>query len=166
MRPFHDWRHRPSPGSFIRKMRTKNSLETKAEVDMSSETTVFRSRRGFHPCDYQLFLKLKYLHKWYWQTLYDFHRWHRWWRKEEQNRVGPEPAYCPTFVEERTWCKRVRTHGQNGFKVYPRIVVDLGVVSLYQDARMPQAEPVQPLDAATRERIERRYDEVFEYVKT
>ncbi len=53
-----------------------------------------KGRWGFRPCGYALYLKLKRLHKWYWQTVYGFHRWHRWWRKEEQIfvvRVRPPP---------------------------------------------------------------------------
>lgn len=127
---------------------------------MTTETNVFKSRWGFHPCNYELFLKLKRLHKWYWQTVYDFHRWHRWWRKEEQNRIGPEPAYCPPFVEEKKWWKLERSHGEDGFRMYPKTIVDHGVIKLYQSARMPQAEPVVPFDAETKDRIETLYEEV------
>ena len=112
-----------------------------------------QSRFGFHPCDYELFAKLKCLHKHYWQTLYDFHRWHRWWRKQPQNRVGQEPAYCPAFVEDCPWYKPVTTHGVAGFKVYPRTVVDHGLVALYHQVRHPQAEPAAELDATVLERI-------------
>jgi hypothetical protein len=127
---------------------------------MNTATTVIKSRWGFHPCDYEFFLKLKRLHKWYWQTVYDFHRWHRWWRKEPQNRTGPEPSYCRAFVEDKIWRKPVRMHGEDGFRLYPKSVVDRGVVSLYQAARMPQAEPVQPFDTETRAAIESLYDKV------
>ena len=82
---------------------------------MNLNTTIFQSRWGYHPCNFQLFLKLKSLHRWYWQTLYDFHRWHRWWRKEPQNRVGPEPVFCPLFVLNTTWYKSVRNGGVDGF---------------------------------------------------
>ena len=49
---------------------------------MNIQLPVYKSRWGFHPCGYELFAKLRLLHKWYWQTVYDFHRWHRWCRKE------------------------------------------------------------------------------------
>ena len=120
----------------------------------------FQSRWGFHPCDYSLFLKLKYLHKWYWQTLYDFHRWHRWWRKQEQNRRGSEPIYCPVFVKDEPWYKAVQFHGVDGVKVYPRTAVDFGIVSLYQTARSPQDAPVAPFDVATVEQIEDLHSKV------
>ena len=45
---------------------------------MNSNETIYQSRRGYHPCSHDLYLKLKSLYKWYWQTIYDFHRWHRW----------------------------------------------------------------------------------------
>lgn len=127
---------------------------------MNSATTVFRSRWGFHPCRYDLYLKLKRLHRWYWQTVYDFHRWHRWQRKQPQNRIGPEPAFCAAFVEDRTWYKPVVTRGEHGFKVYPKTVIDHGVVELYQAARRPQPEAVAPFDTETIERIETLYNEV------
>ena len=127
---------------------------------MTTETNRFQSRWGFHPCDYELFLKLKHLHKWYLQTVYDFHRWHRWWRKQEQNRIGPEPKYCSVFVEDKVWLKPVKFHGENGFKVYPKTVIDHGVVELCQSARIPQPEPVQTFDTETVNRIELLYGQV------
>lgn len=127
---------------------------------MNNAGTALKSRWGFHPCNYELFLKLKRLHKWYWQTVYDFHRWHRWWRRQPQNRTGPEPLYCREFVDNRPWRKPVCHHGQEGFKLYPKTVVDHGVLALYQSARMPQADPVTPFDAETRAAIEALYEKV------
>ena len=120
---------------------------------MKSPSNTLRSKWGFHPCDYQWFLKLKSLHRWYWQTVYDFHRWHRWWRKEPQNRVGPEPKLASAFVKNEPWLKPVRVHGADGVRVYPKTVVDHGIVVLYQRARRPQDVPSEPFDEATRERI-------------
>jgi hypothetical protein len=48
---------------------------------------VFQSRWGFHPCDYQLFLKLKRIHKAYWEGLRKLAAWQRWHRKLPANRV-------------------------------------------------------------------------------
>lgn len=121
---------------------------------MTTDTTRYKSRWGFHPCGYEFFQKLKYLYKIYWQTVYDFHRWHRWWRKDEHNRIGPEPIYCPVFVEDKPWCKPVKTHGEEGFKLYPKTIIDHGIVELYRSARIPRPEPVQPLDADLMNRIE------------
>jgi hypothetical protein len=126
-------------------------------------TNPLQSRWGFYPCEYSLFLKLKFLHKWYWQTVYDFHRWHRWWRKEEQNRKGQEPAYCQVFVQDQPWYKPVRHRDVAGFQVYPKTVLDHGIVSLYQTARKPQSDPVAPLDDETVRRIEELYSQVQAY---
>ena len=125
-----------------------------------NKATTFQSRWGFHPCEYDLFAKLKSLHKWYWQSLYDFHQWHRCWRKEPQNRHGQEPTLCETFVEHKTWIKPVQVHGEDGYKILPKTVIDHGIVDLYQAARMPQVEPVSPFDAATRQQIEALYEKV------
>lgn len=127
-------------------------------------TTSYQSRWGYHPCEYELFLKIRRLHKWYWQTVYDFHRWHRWWRKEPQNRRGPEPAFCPLFVEDKTWFKPVCVHDEPGCKVYPKTVVDRDVVRLYQEARMPQAAPVPPFDEETVRRIEQLDASISDYL--
>ncbi len=127
---------------------------------MTSTTHEFQSRWGFHPATYEVFLKLKFLHKWYWQTLYDFHRWHRWQQKEEQNRVGPEPVYCPVFVEDKLWRKPVKFHGEPGYKWYPKTLVDRGVLDLYRSARTPRSESIPPFDAETLQRIESLYEKV------
>jgi len=117
-------------------------------------TDAFQSRWGYHPCSYEFFLKLKRLHKWYWQTVYDFHRWHRWQRKDPVNRRGPEPAFCEAFVEDTPWFKPVTRRGECHVKIYPKAVVDHGIVELYHAARHPQPEPPTPFDDATHERIE------------
>lgn len=130
---------------------------------MTRTTDPYKSRWGFHPCSYELFVKLRCLHKQYWQTVYAFHRWHRWWRKEPQNRTSPEPGFCPAFVLDEPWYKPVRLGGVDGFKVYPRKVVDHGVVELYHAARRPRPEPVEPFDAETIGRIERLTSEVAKH---
>jgi hypothetical protein len=113
-----------------------------------------QSRFGFHPCDYATYRQLKTLHRAYWQAVYDFHCWHRWWRKRPENRRGPEPQYCKLFVTDELWYKPVVTHGVTGFKVYPKKLVDREVLALYRAARMPAQEPVEVWDAETLGRIE------------
>lgn len=113
-----------------------------------------QSKWGFHPCDYETYLKLKALHKHYWQSLYDFHRWYRWWRKQPENRRGAEPPVCPLFVLDVPWYKPVTIHGVAGFKVYPRTIVDHGIVALYHAARRPHPSQVEPFDAETERRIQ------------
>ena len=130
---------------------------------MNAHTDSLKSRWGYHPADYELFRKLKRLHRWYWQTVYSFHRWHRWWRKQEQNRVGPEPSFCPLFIEDKPWRKPVRIRGVAGFKIYPKTVTDHGIVELYRSARMPQAELVTPFDAEVIEGVETLYSKAVSH---
>jgi hypothetical protein len=79
----------------------------------------FQSRWGHHPCDYHVFLKLKRIHKAYWQGLRKLAAWRRWQRKLPANRVmarwrrddagrktkreiiGPQPEPCvPAIYRE------------------------------------------------------------------
>jgi hypothetical protein len=85
-------------------------------------TTTFKSRWGYHPCDYALYLKLKRLAKGYWQArrLVAAHR--RWIRKRPHNRRGPEPI-VPAVLRE----------------LYKHPVV----VREYDQARRPQPSPEQ-----------------------
>ena len=129
---------------------------------MTTNSTL-QSRWGFHPCSYNVFLKVKHLHKWYWQAVYDFHRWHRWQRKLPQNRVGPEPAFCRLFVEDAVWYKAVRIRGVAGFRVYPKMLVDRGIVSLYHQARLPQPQPPAPWDDENVCQIETLYAKALAY---
>ena len=87
---------------------------------------------------------------------------HRWWRKQPENRRGPEPRISPLFVVDTPWYKQVQIHGVAGFKVYPRTVVDHGIVALYQAARRPQPSPVEPFDDKTVKRIEELYSQLSE----
>ena len=130
-------------------------------MNMSSIFDQHRSRFGFHPCDYTLFLKLKYLHKHYWIAVRQFHTWHRWFRKEPQNRIGTEPKYSQAFVENVPWAKPVKA----GFKLYPRTVHDHGVIELYQSARVPSREPVESFSPETVAAIEALFAKVQQEVE-
>jgi len=125
--------------------------------------TSFTSRWGYHPCHYELFRKLKSLHRWYWQSLYDFHRWHRWWRKDEQNRTGAEPAVCPLFLLSETRIRPVSRGGDEGFKVFPKTVTDHGILELYHLTRMPQPEPCGAFGEETMARVESLHEKVAEF---
>lgn len=120
----------------------------------------FKSRFGFHPTSHETYMKLKELHKWYWKTLYAFHRWNRWDRKQPQNRRGPEPSYCPLFVLDKSWYRI--TTGQDGNmkgKYFPKTVTDHGIVDLYHMARMPQAEPMEVFSNETLAKINKLYSD-------
>ena len=127
---------------------------------MRTTENPFQSRFGYHPCDYATYCKLKALHRAYWQAVYDFHRWHRWWRKQPENRQGDEPKYCASFVVDKVWYKPVITHGVAGFKVYPRTLTDHGIVAWHQAARTPMSSPVTIFDESTLATIEKYYEQL------
>ena len=47
----------------------------------SNGQTVYKSRWGYHPCDYETFLKLKELNKLFEKSKQDAKNWYRWARK-------------------------------------------------------------------------------------
>ncbi len=115
---------------------------------------VFLSKRGFHPCDYQTFLKLKELKKLFWLASYQYGAWRRWDRKEPQNRFYwnnlhgskegarkqrsdrpiPEPLICPLWQPVCRWGSNSKLN-------------DNGLLEAYEAVRMPQknATDVKPL---------------------
>lgn len=105
---------------------------------------VFQSRWGFSPCDYEIYKKLKLIHKFYYQTLHDAAAWERWNRKKPQNRVI------------RHWIKDCKGQKYSskiiGPAPEPQVFWDLhGAESWirdFQNARIPKANPenVRPLE--------------------
>jgi len=117
------------------------------EMSIATETAVYESRWGFHPVSYETFRKLKFLHKWYYQTLKDHANWRRWIRKLPHNRKGPQPQYCPFYAEKKFWRP-----------------TDHGIIAAYQQARMPvPQDEVEPLEISV-EQIDKMYDEVKSWV--
>lgn len=140
---------------------------------------VYRSRWGFHPCSRATFLKLKAIHKAYWQAVRAHADWKRWHRKEPQNRIireylrdsqgrkcgvvstrpRPEPQWCPVFP-----AKKWPGHStQSDYaKAFPHSkwckLDDHGILNLYQQARRPSAEPVPVWQNL--EKIDRLYAEL------
>ena len=122
-----------------------------SEVTMEKES-VFESRWGFHPCSYETFVKLKKLHKAFWQSEYKLAAWKRWsaklphnrikfrWiRNEQGQKVGKEilgmreePKCSELFVKTDKWGRKfVSSHG---------------IIDAYNQARMPKPkEEVKPL---------------------
>lgn len=124
---------------------------------------VYRSRWGFHPCDYETYLLLKQLHALHEAALHAYADWQRWARKQPQNRVvrryrrneqgnrigseiigpRPEPPLSPLF------CTQSRVvQGATGESLGRRVAFDsLRVPEGYRQARMPAptAEAVTPL---------------------
>ena len=135
----------------------------KREINMSSVSNPHRSRYGFHPCTFEIYQQLKYLHRRYWETLRQFHNWHRWNRKRPENRIGNEPKFCAQFVDNRPWAKPITRNGQQGFKRYPQTVLDHDVIRLYHEARMPQTEPVNLFSHPQIAAIKRLYEQVHDH---
>src|SRR5207237_1407884 len=54
--------------------------------------TTYQSRWGYHPCDYQMYLKLRRLHRAFWEGRQLVAKWNRWHAKRPENRTRPEPV--------------------------------------------------------------------------
>jgi hypothetical protein len=120
----------------------------------------FRSKWGWHPCDYATFVLLKRLHAAYWRALRRYATWQRWRRKLPHNRVlrrrirdeqgrrigaevvgpWPEPPQPALFCTRR----QVLTHwGEDGRplkegRLTEEVVFDdLGIPEAYRAARRP-----------------------------
>ena len=137
------------------------------------EPFVFQSKRGFHPCDYPTFKKLKELHKAYWKAVRGLAAWFRWNAKQPQNRklfrriknengkitgkeiIGTwqEPRYCPLFGEPNY---------KSSYKTIPEHLDDHGIVAAYQQARMPVAKE---LVATFKSSYANLIDELYEKLK-
>jgi hypothetical protein len=143
---------------------------------------MFRSRWGFHPCDYQTYRKLKFLNQVYVQAVRRAHAWARWKRKDPHNRVmrrrirnekgqtigyeppvpRPEPKICFVFsqkVFERRHVDKKGNFSREGFLEEKVVMEDLWIAADYASARKPVADPalVQPLHH-TQAEIEELYE--------
>lgn len=139
---------------------------------MSTVSSENKSRFGYHPCSYELYLKLKYIYKHYWNALSDYSNWERWNRKYPHNRVirkrktnakgqkigyeivgpRPEPTYCPFFV------KTVVKYGVSYSEVS-----DFGFNDLFYYARRPSANPVEPFSDLVVKNIEDFHQKLVDY---
>jgi hypothetical protein len=131
---------------------------------------MFRSRWGFHPCDYQTYRKLKFLNQVYLQAIRLAHCWARWKRKDPHNRVIrcrirnekgqtigykpplplPEPKICSLFsqkVFEQRHMDKKGNFSREGFLEEKLVTDHLWIPVDYASARKPVADPakVQPL---------------------
>ena len=92
-------------------------------------TIAFKSKWGFHPVNYETFLLLKRLHKWYHAALKRRAAWWRWANKLEYNRKREEPNW---HLEDRAILDKL---------------IKYDIVSQYHRARLPRIESeVQSLD--------------------
>ncbi|HEY7326222.1 MAG TPA: hypothetical protein VH592_01180 [Gemmataceae bacterium] len=140
---------------------------------------MFRSRWGFHPCDFQTYCKLKILNQVFSQAIRLAHAWERWQRKAPHNRVLrrrirnekgqaigyespiplPEPRICPVFSQkifEQCHVSRQGNLSREGFQEEKVVTEDCWIVADYASARKPAPDPsmVQPLHHTAAEREE------------
>ena len=142
---------------------------------MSKETNVFQSKWGFHPCNYDIFLKLKKIHKEYYRAVRQLANYDRWNRKDPKNRVirkwkrndmgqkigceivGPrtEPYINPVFAET------VVSRWSGTFKVirFSNIIDD------YNKARMPKLRSNVEQLSMTNEQINELYEKIIKEEK-
>lgn len=121
----------------------------------------FQSRWGFHPVDYSTYRKLKTLHRRYWETVYSVARWTRWDRKTV-HQTGPEPKYCPIFVQEKGhWESFTTREGTTAQRYRPKTLVDHGIIESYKTARMPAESPEAVKEIPlSKEQIDVLYEQV------
>jgi hypothetical protein len=149
---------------------------------MSAVQSVFRSRFGFHPCDYATYRKLKFLNLVYQRAVRLAHAWERWQRKDPHNRVSrrrirneqgqtvgytdpvplPEPVICPVFsrkVQVQRFVDKKGNRFTGGFLDDQVMTAAPQVAADYAGARRPVPEQaaVQPLRCSLTE-----IDELFE----
>jgi hypothetical protein len=60
---------------------------------------IYQSRWGYHPCNYQTYLKLRRLHRAYWEGRRLIAKWERWNAKRPENRTRPEPVVPAVYRE-------------------------------------------------------------------
>ena len=51
-----------------------------------TETKVYQSKWGYHPCDLETYKKLRKLNQWFMKAQREAAEWNRWARKDKQNR--------------------------------------------------------------------------------
>lgn len=138
---------------------------------MSTVPTAFRSRWGFHPCEYATYRKLKLLNGVHERAVRLARAWERWKRKDPHNRVIrrrlrdasgrtigyaepvplAEPPLCPVFsrkVQERRFVDKKGVCSKEGFLDEKVVTDEPRIASDYSTARRPVADPsaVRPLE--------------------
>lgn len=115
---------------------------------MSTTKQVFKSRWGFHPCDYNDFMKLKRAHKLLLRAYCDCKRYLRWINKDPHNRKGPEPNAPQSFIETGFHQLDKHCFYGVGFRRAGRKNLYLRVLEQYRNARYPKQDPedVSPLN--------------------
>jgi hypothetical protein len=99
----------------------------------------------YYRADYETFLKVKALKRWYWITVRDVAKWKR-WNKKTVYRHPTAPLYCTEFT---VGCVRMMT---------PDVIE-----SWYQGMRKPWHQEIEPYNATTVDSINGMYERVAEW---
>lgn len=124
---------------------------------------VYRSKWGFHPCDYDTYIKLKKLRGYFYMALSRHRAWERWHRRLPKNKFAieyiydekgrkkgykkiapiPEPVVCPVFSVKRMAKKFFDESGyhKEGIDIEVRVMGDWGVLDAYNKARVAVTNP-------------------------
>jgi hypothetical protein len=145
---------------FNKEMTRRDEMSTVTSENIVCNQPAWSDKPLYWVADYETFLKLKAIHKWYYQTLSDFANWVRWKRKTKC-RTGPEPKCCTAFVDEKVKqsCERWgfwTPYYTKGF------ITDFGFVADYQTARMPfeNEEDAATAKIRSKEEIDAFYEKV------
>jgi hypothetical protein len=150
---------------------------------------MFRSRWGFHPCDYAAFRKLKFLNQVHLRAVRMAKAWMRWKRKDPHNRIIrqrirnergqvigyadpvplPEPRICPVFSQRVFETRLVDKKGvyfKDGFLEEKIVTDDRWIPTDYTAARIPvaNADDVRPLHQSVSE-LDAFYEEARRWIE-
>lgn len=128
------------------------------QVYIASMFSPCQSRWGFHTCDRETFLKLRYIARSFFQAQKDSAKWRR-WNAKTINKTGPAPYVNTAFVVLRRYEKK-QSHGVIGGRWNPLPVSAGEFLSLYQEARTPRRDQVSTLDSAKIDAINSMYARV------
>lgn len=107
-----------------------------------------KSKYGFHPCDYETFLKLKHVHKAFFIAKKKIAEWHRWNNKIPHNRVLRRWVRDPV-TKHKISCEIVGTRPEPVVPdIYYDIVKHSNIIIEYNRARhaVPNENAVIPLN--------------------
>jgi len=109
---------------------------------MTTQTqNVFKSNFGFHPVDYDGFIKLKEAHKILLRAYKDCKRFIRWTSKMDHNRNGEKPKAPEDYIEFGYHKLNKHSFYGPGFRKYKHNNLYLHILSEYRNARIPKECP-------------------------
>jgi hypothetical protein len=111
--------------------------DTLQVLEETAKTNGLTSKWGYHPCTYDVFKRLRRLHKAFWKYQKRFKAAERWAAKIPKNRNGDCPVY-PEYMK----CKLRYEPNRRPF----RDTDNHSIRKWYQLARIPQEHPVEPFN--------------------